>query len=71
MCGKAVEQLHSRPEVFLFALTGLTHPLRRDAGIDVLAPDAVATKELAAIFMPFVAGTFFSSPPWMSPTRPC
>jgi hypothetical protein len=52
-----LQQLHSRPEVFLFALSRLTCPSRRDAGIDVLAHDAVATKELAAIFLPFVPAT--------------
>ena len=42
----------------MFARSRLTCPSGPDAGIDVLAPDAVATKELAAIFVPFVAGTF-------------
>ena len=44
----------------MFALSRLARPLRRDAGIDVLARDAVATKELTAIFVPFVAVTLFT-----------
>jgi hypothetical protein len=54
-----LEQLHSRHEVFLFALSRLTRPSGNKAGIDVLARDAVAVKGLAAIFVPFMAGTFF------------
>ena len=43
----------------MFALSQLARPPAGSAGIDVLAPDAVATKELTAIFVPFVADTFF------------
>ena len=46
----------------MFARSRLTCPSGPDAGIDVLAPDAVATKELAAIFVPFVSGTFSGLP---------
>jgi len=42
----------------LFALSQLARPPAGSASIDVLASDAVATKGLAAIFVPFVADTF-------------
>ena len=47
----------------MLALTRFTRPARRDAGIDVLARDAVATKELTAIFVPFGTGTLLRSEP--------
>ena len=44
-------------EVFLSARSRLARPSTHDACIDVLACDAVATKGLTAIFVPFGTGT--------------
>ena len=41
----------------MFALSRLARPPACSASIDVLACDAVATKGLAAIFVPFVPAT--------------
>ena len=41
----------------MFALSQLARPPAGSASIDVLASDAVATKGLTAIFVPFVADT--------------
>ena len=56
-----LQQLHSRPEVFLFSPSRLARPPACNASIDVLASDAVATKGLTAIFVPFVPDTFSSN----------
>ena len=42
----------------MFALSQLERPPACNARIDVLASDAVATKGLTAIFVPFVTGSF-------------
>ena len=63
-----LQQLHSRPEVFLSARSRLARPPACNDSIDVLACDAVATKGLAAIFVPFVAVTFL--PPFCSSRTP-
>ena len=42
----------------MFALSQLERPPACNARIDVLASDAVATKGLTAVFVPFVTGSF-------------